>query len=53
MTFFDSIRDAAAKRAKYRQLVFELEGLSRSSHEDIGIRPGDERRVAHQAVYGM
>jgi uncharacterized protein YjiS (DUF1127 family) len=52
MSLITSLRDAARKRAAYRRTLFELQGISASLAEDIGIFPGDARRLAREAVYG-
>lgn len=52
MSLITSLRDAARKRAAYRRTLFELQGVPSSLAEDIGILPGDARKLAREAVYG-
>ena len=52
MTLFTTLRDAAQKRAAYRRTVFELRGIPAGLAEDLGIYPGDAKRLARDAVYG-
>lgn len=52
MSLITSLRDAARKRAAYRRTLFELQGVPSSLAEDIGIFPGDARKLAREAVYG-
>jgi uncharacterized protein YjiS (DUF1127 family) len=51
-TMFDKLRDAAAKRATYARTVREIESLRPEVALDLGIYPGDARRLAWKAVYG-
>ena len=43
---------AARKRAAYKRTIRELRGIPLHLTEDLGIYPGDERRLARQAIYG-
>ena len=52
MTLLTTLRDAASKRAAYRQTLSELRGVPEHLAEDLGIYPGDARRLAREAVYG-
>lgn len=52
MSFIDRFRDAAQKRTAYRRTLHELRGLPSHLSEDLGIYPGDAKRLARQAVYG-
>ena len=52
MSLITSLRNAAQRRAAYRRTLFELQGLPASLAEDLGIYPGDTRRLAREAVYG-
>ena len=52
-TLFAIVRDAAAKRAAYRNTVSELSRLPRDlAIEDLAIYPGDAQSIAQRAVYG-
>ncbi|GAA5070404.1 hypothetical protein KUV65_17305 [Maritalea mobilis] len=52
-SFFTRLRSAAAKRAAYHRTVSELSRIdSQRGIEDLGIFPGDARRIARNAVYG-
>ena len=46
------LRDAARKRAAYRRTLHELRGVPSHLAEDLGIYPGDAKRLAREAVYG-
>ena len=48
----ERIRTAAGQYAEYRKIVNEIEGMSPREANDLGINPGDARRIAHTAVYG-
>ena len=52
MSIISQLRSAAQKRAAYRRTLFELRGVPTHLAEDLGIYPGDARRLARQAVYG-
>ena len=52
MSLFSQLRTAVRNRAAYSRTVFELRGIPTQMAEDIGIYPGDEARLARQAVYG-
>jgi uncharacterized protein YjiS (DUF1127 family) len=52
MTLLTNLRDAAQKRAAYRRTLNELRGVPEHLAEDLGIYPGDARRLAREAVYG-
>jgi uncharacterized protein YjiS (DUF1127 family) len=52
MSLFNQLRTAARKRAQYRRTVQELRGIPDHLAEDLGIYPGDSKRLARQAVYG-
>ncbi|EPX86316.1 hypothetical protein ruthe_01130 [Rubellimicrobium thermophilum DSM 16684] len=52
MTFISRLQKAARQRAEYRRTLWELRGLTPRQSEDLGIYPGDERRIARAAVYG-
>ena len=40
------------KRAAYSRTVRELRSLPLDTALDLGIYPGDAKRIAHRAVYG-
>lgn len=46
------IREAARKRAEYRQTVAELARIDIDTALDLDIYHGDIERIARQAVYG-
>jgi uncharacterized protein YjiS (DUF1127 family) len=46
------IREAARKRAEYRETVAALEKLPLDVALDLEISPRDADRIARQAVYG-
>ncbi|MBV0911530.1 hypothetical protein [Anianabacter salinae] len=51
--FFETLRDAARRRAAYNRTVAELRSLPiELAVEDLGIFPGDARNMARSAVYG-
>ena len=52
MTLLSSLRTAVAQRAAYRRTLRELRGIPERLWEDLSIYPGDEKRVAREAVYG-
>ena len=52
MALFSTLRSAIAQRAAYRRTVHELRGIPERLWEDLSIYPGDEKRVAREAVYG-
>lgn len=52
MSLIAHLRTAARKRSAYRHTIRELRGIPHSLAEDLGIYPGDEHRLARQAVYG-
>jgi len=52
MTFFERLRDAAAKRRLYNSTVAEISSMPRDVALDLGIFPEDARRIARQTVYG-
>ena len=52
MSVFIQLRAAARKHAEYRRTVSELRGIPNHLAEDLGIYPGDSKRIARQAVYG-
>ncbi len=52
MTLLTTLRDAAQKRAAYRRTLNELRGVPEHLVEDLGIYPGNARRLAREAVYG-
>ena len=52
MSLISQLRIAAQKRSAYRRTVFALRGIPDSLAEDIGIYPGDAKRLAREAVYG-
>jgi uncharacterized protein YjiS (DUF1127 family) len=52
MTLIARLQNAARQRVEYRRTLWELRGLTAKQSEDLGIYPGDERRIARQAVYG-
>ncbi|MGR3495314.1 hypothetical protein [Citreimonas sp.] len=51
MTMFTDLRARMARRARYRQTVYELRRLPIDVKLDLDIA-GIEDRVARQAVYG-
>ena len=52
MTLLSDLRTAVARRAAYRRTVAELRAIPERLWEDLSIYPGDEHRVAREAVYG-
>lgn len=52
MSLISQIRSAAQKRSAYRRTLFELRGIPNYLSEDLGIYPGDAKRLARKAVYG-
>jgi uncharacterized protein YjiS (DUF1127 family) len=52
MSLISQLRTAARKRAAYKRTVRELRGIPLHLVEDLGIYPGDETRLARQAIYG-
>ena len=52
MSLISQLRTAARKRAAYKRTIRELRGIPLHLTEDLGIYPGDERRLARQAIYG-
>lgn len=46
------IREAARKRAEYRETVAALENMPLDVALDLEIFPRDAERIARQAVYG-
>ncbi len=52
MTFFTTIRTAAAKRAAYRRTVAALSALPLETALDLDIYRPDARTIARRAVYG-
>jgi uncharacterized protein YjiS (DUF1127 family) len=52
MTLLSNLRDAAQKHAAYRRTLNELRGVPAHLAEDLGIYPGDAKRLAREAIYG-
>ena len=52
MSLITFLREAARKRAVFRHTLFALQGVPASLAEDLGIFPGDARKLAREAVYG-
>ncbi len=52
MSLITQLRTAARKRVAYKRTVRELRGIPLHLVEDLGIYPGDEKRLARQAIYG-
>ncbi|MGB7316603.1 MAG: hypothetical protein WBC85_01410 [Planktotalea sp.] len=52
MTLIETMKQRAAKAAKYRETVTELETLSRHQMLDLDIYYGDIKEIARKAVYG-
>lgn len=52
MFIISELRAAVHKHRAYRRTVFELRGIPTSLAEDVNVYPGDEKRLARQAVYG-
>jgi uncharacterized protein YjiS (DUF1127 family) len=52
MSLLQQLRTAARKRAAYRHTLYELQGVPSHLAEDLGIYPGDAKRLARQAIYG-
>lgn len=52
MTLLSTLRTAARKHAAYRRTLWELRGVPRHLVDDLGIYPGDEKRLAREAIYG-
>ena len=53
LTLINALRNSLAKRAAYNRTYFEIVNLpTEIAVEDLGISPGDARKIATQAVYG-
>jgi len=52
MSLITQLRTVLSRRASYRATLHELRGIPETQAEDIGIYPGDARRLAREAVYG-
>ena len=52
MSLILQLRAAVERRAAYTRTLHELRGIPASLAEDIGIYPGDEKRLASRAIYG-
>lgn len=53
MTLLSHLRNALALRRAYRRTVWELRGVAAGPlAEDVGVYPGDAKRLAREAVYG-
>ncbi|WP_116132567.1 DUF1127 domain-containing protein [Tropicimonas sp. IMCC34043] len=52
MTFFETIRSFAAKRAHYARTIRELRSMSNGVARDLGINRDDVANIAYRAVYG-
>ncbi|MFZ7089828.1 hypothetical protein [Primorskyibacter sp. 2E233] len=50
--FFNTVRVRMEKRAQYNRTVHEIRNMPQDVAQDLGIFPGDARRIAHEAVYG-
>ena len=50
MTLLTNLRDAAQKRVDYRRTLNELRGVPEHLAEDLGIYPGEARRLARETV---
>lgn len=48
----DTVRNRMEKRAKYNRTLKEIRDLPSDVALDLGIFPGDARRLAYEAVYG-
>ncbi|MDB4052929.1 hypothetical protein N9499_03120 [Octadecabacter sp.] len=49
----NALRNSLAKRAAYNRTYFEIVNLpTEIAVEDLGISPGDARKIATLAVYG-
>ncbi|MEC3862536.1 hypothetical protein VK792_14680 [Mesobacterium sp. TK19101] len=53
MTLFTNLRSRMAKAAAYRRTVNEIRRMPKDVADDLGIYPGDARRMAYRAVYGL
>lgn len=52
MSLFTHLRAAVRRHAEYQRTLSELRAIPAAMAEDIGIFPGDARRIARSAVYG-
>lgn len=52
MSLFTQLRAAVRRHAEYHRTLNELRSIPDAMAEDLGIYPGDARRVAHAAIYG-
>lgn len=52
MGMVQKFKAAAEKRAAYIRTVREIESMPLETALDLGIFPGDARRIAREAVYG-
>lgn len=48
-----TMKNAAERRSRYRQIRDEIAGLSPRESLDLGIFPQDAPRIAWEAVYGQ
>jgi uncharacterized protein YjiS (DUF1127 family) len=53
MTFLETFRRNAAKRASYRRTVNELRKMPRNVAIDLDIDRENARSIAYTAVYGL
>lgn len=51
-TLINSLKRAAERRGRYRQIRDEIAGLSPREAIDLGLFPEDAARIAWDAVYG-
>lgn len=48
-----TLRTAARKRAAYNRTIAEISAIpTELAVEDLGIYPGDARKIAYRSVYG-
>ena len=52
MTLLSNLRHAAERHAAYRRTIHALRGVPDHLAEDLGIYPGEAKRLAREAVYG-
>ncbi len=53
MTLLSTLQNRIAKRAEYRRTIKELRSLPLDVALDLDIYPGDAKRIASRAVYGI
>ncbi|WP_240512250.1 hypothetical protein [Pseudoruegeria sp. SK021] len=52
MSFFNSLRTAAQKRAAFHRTAAELRNMSEATARDLNLVRDDAEKIARTAVYG-